>query len=141
METKNSIFLTLSKIARIKTSKVSMYSLDDLYAHPPFLRFRFDLIDKSDKCYKILEDIITDFKGSLKWCLTTKVGTENFIIIPAVFLNYLEKDFYNRKLYDEEFSPNEYKLLVEKSIADIPFLANHISKEYAEKTDNDLKID
>ncbi|MCD0465972.1 hypothetical protein [Flavobacterium sp. ENC] len=135
METNRSIFLALSKIAKIATSKVSMYSIDDPYSHPPFLRFRFENIDKEDEKYNFLRDVFVNFKGNLEWNLMTKSESSNFIIIPDIFSDDLEKDFYNQEYYREKFTLLEYHQLIDNAIEDIPNLAKYITLEYNKKVD------
>lgn len=130
METNRSIFLALSKIAKIATSKVSMYAIDDPYSHPPFLRFRFENIDKEDEKYNFLRNALAKFKGNLDWNLMTKSESSNFIIIPVIFSDDLEKDFYNKEYYREKFTQLKYQQLINNAIEDIPNLANYISEEY-----------
>ncbi|MEO6175786.1 MAG: hypothetical protein ABIP27_11615 [Flavobacterium circumlabens] len=130
MEANSSIFLALSKIVKIATSRISMYSIDDPYSHPPFLRFRFENIDKEDEKYNFLRDALVNFKGNLDWNLVTKSELSNFIITPAIFSDDLEKDFYNKEYYREKFTLLKYQQLIDGAIEDVPNLAKYIITEY-----------
>ena len=133
MEENESLYLVLSKIAKIATSRVSMFSISDRYSHPPFLRFRFELLDKNDVSYIFLRNTITNFRGKLNWVLQTKYDSENFLIIPLTFTDTLENNFYDKNFYIKKYSLLSYQKLIDDAIDDIPLLAQYISLEYAKK--------
>jgi len=61
------LFETLNKIRSIETSIVSMWAINDKYASPPYLRFRFKNTVMDDAIYSTLCEVITGFNGSLQW--------------------------------------------------------------------------
>ncbi|MDO6761838.1 hypothetical protein Q4566_16650 [Tamlana sp. 2_MG-2023] len=91
-------------------SRVSMWSNDNKYARVPSFRFYFQGLNKDDITYKILGDIIKEFKGELTWELYTKESTSNYSIKPIKFGKIISKE------------------LIDNAIADIPNLINWLKK-------------
>ncbi len=122
----NLLFMTLSNVHTIETSRVSMFPINDKYGHPPFLRFRFKKLSKDDIIYEKLIKLVSTFKGNLKWKMFTKNSINNYIIIPEVFNIEIDGSFYDNQSFISKFSENEYKKLVDLAIEDIPSLAELI---------------
>lgn len=123
-----SVFEALDNIAPIQTSKVSMYAIDDSYAHPPFLRFRFKGVLKHDPIYNHIKLVIENFKGNLEWSLITKPESQNYIIILSFFVDSLTLgNFYKKDFYVSKLGNDLYNELIDKSIEDIPNLSIAIS--------------
>lgn len=104
-----------------------MYPLDDKYGHPPFLRFRFKYLSKSDSIYSNIGNSISGFQGNLKWVMYTNDSIKNFIIIPQIFNIKIEGSFYDNTNFIYIFGENKYKQLVDEAIGDIPLLAQIIT--------------
>lgn len=123
MDTNTLIFETLYEISPLKTAKASMFSTDDIYAHPPFLRFKF--YDKN--VIEVIEPLINNFNGILEWTICKNEKVENNILIPLFFSSFLnKKGFYNKELYVKTIGKMKYENKVNEAIKDIPLLASHI---------------
>lgn len=119
------IFEILNEVSPIRTTRASMFSPDDLYGHPPFLRFGFVL--KNKELMSILQNNVDQFKGNLVWLTIMKNGSENCILIPRVFKEIqFENQFYKKDFWIKQFGENIYKLYVDAAIEDIPELAEYI---------------
>lgn len=124
------MFETLYKISPLRTSKVSMFSLDDIYGHPPFLRFGFYLVDETE-LISILEKITNEFEGNLEWLIRKKPESKNCILIPIIFEEIQsEGQFYKKNFWIKQFGEDIYKKYVDFALEDIPKLAEHIKKEF-----------
>jgi hypothetical protein len=132
MET-NSLFYYLSQVSPVHVSKVNIISLNDKYSYPPFFRFKFQGIDKNNERYSRLETIVQEFKGNLKWSLITNSETENFILIPQIFVSDLGNDFYKTDKYIKENSFVDYKRNIDYAIEDIPKLGDYIVLKFNKK--------
>ncbi|MEO8146986.1 MAG: hypothetical protein ABI723_05075 [Bacteroidia bacterium] len=121
------IFEALQSVQEVETAKVSMFAVNDVYARPPCLRFRFKNIEKGNPIYYKLRGNIKTFRGNLKWDMVTKEATKNYIIIPTLFEMYiLDSNFYNEKYYIKELTEEVYKKIIDDAIADISHLADVI---------------
>lgn len=124
------IFETLNKISPIRTSRVSMFPLDDVYGHPPFLRFGFSLEDETE-LITILKKSVNEFEGNLKWIIIKKKESKNCILIPVIFEEISsEGQFYKKDFWIKQFGENIYKHYIDSALEDIPKLAEHLKKEF-----------
>jgi hypothetical protein len=121
------IFEVLSEIQPIETALVSMWSLSNKYARIPFLRFRFKGFTKDDIIYERLKNIIDNYSGKIRWCLTTRDDVLNYILLPEAFEKYLleHTSIYKEQVL-KEFTEKEYNDLIDKAIGDVPSLAKYI---------------
>lgn len=131
MEKINSIlFETLNEISPVRTAKVSMFPVDDIYGHPPFLRFGFALKNE-EKLISILKNVVNEFKGNLRWLIRKKPESKNCILIPEIFEEILsEGQFYKKDFWIEQFGENIYKHYIDAALQDIPELAIHLKKHF-----------
>ena len=131
MENTNSNFLifeALERIYTLSTSKISMFSIDDKYKHPPFMRFKFKEILKDDEIYSKLRLVVENFSGNVKWKLITKDNIENYLLIPAIFTDLSEfGHFYNKEYYISKYGEDRYIKEIDAAIEDIPILSKLIS--------------
>ena len=91
---------------------------------PPFFRFRYKNVDKSDLIYHKIAFAIDAFEGHLDWCLSSNEESSNYLIIPEVFKDYLDipKAFYSDYIINN-IGSELYNDYINKSIEDIPKLA------------------
>ena len=121
------VFEAMETIAPIETARVSMFSIDNQYNHPPFFRFRFKNIDKNDPIYTKIMNSISLFKGNLKWKCSTVDYSNNYIIYPCILDTYDESDSINKKeRYIAILGENLYYKKIDDCINDIPELAKAI---------------
>ena len=85
------IYETLKKVYPVSTAMVSMWLKDKPYHRMLFLRFRFGKLEKNDPIYGRLEKVITDFKGELNWALFKSESTDNYLLVPSIFLEFRER--------------------------------------------------
>ncbi|MBB4808266.1 hypothetical protein HNP38_003608 [Chryseobacterium defluvii] len=124
------MFKTLDKISPIRTAKVSMFPLDDIYGRPPFLRFGFSLPDETE-LITILKNIINEFEGNLEWLIRKRPENKNCILIPVIFEEVpSEGQFYKKSFWIKQFGEEIYKKYVDFALEDIPKLAEHIKKRF-----------
>jgi len=124
------IFETLYTISPLRTSKVSMFPLDDIYGHPPFLRFGFALTNE-EELISILKNIVNEFKGNLDWLIRKKPASKNCILIPKIFEEISsEGQFYKKDFWIKQFGENVYKHYIDSALEDIPKLAEYIKNGF-----------
>ncbi|HCT85677.1 MAG TPA: hypothetical protein DF296_10825 [Candidatus Margulisbacteria bacterium] len=125
------IYNALITLSPVMTSKVSMFDLNDHYSHPPFLRFRFEGKPKDDIIYVKIKNAIDGFEGNLKWRLTTKNESENYIIMPSLIETSNEEEYlYKKEYYISVLGEDIYNRKIEDGINDIPRLAKAICNNY-----------
>ena len=124
------IFETLDKISPIRTALVSMSPLDDVYGHPPFLRFGFSLADETE-LISILKNIVNEFEGNLRWLIIRNPDSKNCILIPEIFEEISsEGQFYKKNFWVKQFGEDIYKRYIDFSLEDIPKLSEHIKRGF-----------
>jgi hypothetical protein len=127
------LFLTIESIAEIATSRVSMWSTTDKYAHVPFFRFKFKDHDSKGDLYEKLGRAISNFKGNFVWAMDTHASTRSsYVIAPSNYIKLLLKDksVYTKEDFMNKMPYEEYKQMVDRVIQDIPLLAVHISDSF-----------
>ena len=120
------LYFTLDKIRKLSTSKINMWDLTDRYSHPPFLRFRFEGIDRNDPIYDRLKKLIESYSGGVRWSIVDKLEIPNLILLPEVFKEYSIDSLVKRKDILQIFNENNYKRIIDESISDVPQLASYI---------------
>jgi hypothetical protein len=129
------LFLTLNEIRKLGSPTVSMWGINDRYSTPPYLRFRFKDTPADDPIYKKLGDVIARFKGNLKWeMLYEPSKSVSFFILSHPFAHYILKDnfHYERKSFLAFMSRTDYENTIDKTIMDIPQLAEYITEQFKE---------
>lgn len=127
------LFETLDRVRQLESPKVSMWAIDNRYAYPPYLRFRFKNTSPEDNIYKLLSDIVLKFQGSLKWqIIHDENRSTNFLILPLVFSRFLSEAnlTYEMKSFLKFMSQDAYESYVDKAISDVPNLAKFIEEQY-----------
>jgi hypothetical protein len=121
----NSIYKALDNYGKpLGTSRMSMFSSDDRYAHPPFLAFRYDNTEKDDPIYAAIQTTINTFNGHLKWVMITKDSSANYMILPELFEKTISSGhFFNKDWHIAELIEGEYEWLIDTAIEDITSLA------------------
>lgn len=126
------IFETLNEISPIRTAKVSMFPVDDIYGHPPFLRFGFFSSNEAELISN-LNRIVNEFEGNLKWLIRKKAESKNYILIPEIFEEISsEGQFYKKDFWIKQFEENIYKHYIDAALEDIPELAIHLKKAFSD---------
>ena len=123
------LYETINSIYAIATSRVSIWSIEDKYAHVPFFRFRFKGHEHQEDLYKRLSNIIDRFKGNYTWSLGKNSSPlSSFIIAPSIYIGRLLKDksVYRKEEFLNEMASEDYKTMVDKAIEDVPLLAEYI---------------
>lgn len=121
------IFETLNAIIPIATAKVNMWSPEDRYAYPPFLRFRFKDVGRNDSIYTRLIKIVTQYDGNLKWIIRKGDDTPNYLLIPLIFDQHrVEGKFFDKHYWISVFTLNIYIAYIDIAVKDIPSLAEYI---------------
>lgn len=122
------IYETIEQIAPLSTSKVSMFDINHINSHPPFLRFKFKNRSLDDSIYAKIKDVIYNFQGNLKWRIQTSASTGNAIIMPSFTDDENEDMFLNQKNYFISILGEElYNKKIDSAIKDIPEIARSLS--------------
>jgi hypothetical protein len=127
------MFETLDNIRKIGTPSVSMWALNDKYSSPPYFKFRFEDTPSDDAIYKVLHEIIEEFKGSLQWeIIHDEKKSSSFFILPKAFASFIFKDnfVFEKQSFLVLLSQAEYESTIDKAIIDVPNLAEYIVKQY-----------
>ncbi|WP_310551902.1 hypothetical protein [Paenibacillus glufosinatiresistens] len=116
---------TISKLGSFEWNRTSMYDPQNIYDRPAGFYFRFH---NNYEIYSQLDSCIRAFKGKLEWCINRSNYTrhKNYIIEPVeVYKAKESKEFKNNNNLKVALHDN-YKILCEQAIEDIPFLCKHI---------------
>lgn len=134
IEVNRLLFLTIDKIKKIGSPKVSTWAIDDRYVRPPCFKFYFkDTVD-TDIVYKKIHDLVTSYKGLLEWeMLHDESKSRSFFILPKPFASFVFKDEFRIGMdgLANKFSKEEYVQLVDNAIIDIPMLAKFIENNWS----------
>ncbi len=124
------IFITLNEMLPLATARVSMWSLNDKYAHPPFLRFKFRDLPVNDDFYGKLRKTVQQFLGILDWDINLAESSTNYLLLPKIFeKNALDDNFrFIMESFYVEFGQVNYHKIVDSAIADVPDLAVFIKR-------------
>lgn len=125
------IFITIDNISEISSSRASMWSKVDRYAHVPVFRFRLKNHENKDDIYDGIKGSIASFKGNFSWTMSKHDSPKSlFIIAPSIYIAKLLKDkrIYSKEDFLNEMSLQDYENMVDKAIEDVPLLASHINK-------------
>ena len=123
------LFLTLNNISEIGTPKVSMWSISDRYAYPPYCSFKFKNHDQ--RVYDKLQLIIEGFEGHFQWGMKKHDHpASSYIIAPLKYLDRLMVDNRDsiKDFFLKEMTMVEYEKMIDAVINEIPILADHISQ-------------
>lgn len=106
-------------------SRVSMWSLSDRYAAPPFFRFKINDAN-SAILYEKLKAAIESSKGSLKWSIYRLEA--KYFIMPDIFYEPMKSHNHNRDFLISLYGEDKYKALIDMAINDVANLANNIRR-------------
>jgi hypothetical protein len=127
------LFEVIDNIRKIESPRVSMWAIDNKYAYPPYLRFRFMDTEAGDMIYKKLQEIIVQFKGNLEWEMIHNISvSNNFLILPKAFSPFVFKEAfkYERKSFLTFLPEYEYENTIDLAISDVPNLASFIAEQF-----------
>lgn len=122
------IFLTLNSISEIVTPKVSMWSLSNKYAYPPYFSFKFKQNDQ--RLYERLQGAIRDFKGHFQWEMQKfDHPASSYVIAPLQYINkfHVENGEEIRGVLLKDMALVEYERMIDAVINEVPALSDHIS--------------
>jgi hypothetical protein len=127
------IFETLNKIRKLESPLISMWALNDKYASPPYLSFRFKDTSNDDAIYKTIAEIVKEYKGNLQWeVIHEESKSISFFILPNSFATFFFEDsfIFEKESFMKFLSFTEYKDVIDKAISDVPDLARFIAERY-----------
>ncbi|MNJ85442.1 hypothetical protein D3C87_29160 [compost metagenome] len=122
-----SIFNTINSLGEtISSTKSYMVVLEDKYRYPPYLRFKFVNASKKNLISDYIINRVSEFSGNLKWKIYTKSDSNNFILAPAIFEEYIGSfNTFNEKHLFSVFGENYYNI-VDDAISDIEKLSDFL---------------
>ncbi|MDJ1485993.1 hypothetical protein QNI16_36265 [Cytophagaceae bacterium YF14B1] len=130
-DSNNLIFLTLDKIHRLSSPKVSMWPGGNKYSYIPFLPFRFEGEAPGNLIYEKLKEVIRTFEGNIKWImLDNKPPGKNYIIKPELAASFKLDRILRKEVVVDFLDEEAYYLLIDKAVEDIPALARHIEEKF-----------
>jgi len=113
----------------VDISKVNTWSMSDVNAYPPYFRFKFKGLDKTNGIYLLIKKNIEEFKGALEWTVITREDVSSYVVLPKIFAeNWSAGKPFRKEYFLNIFSELEYSQMIDKAIDDIPHLAEAIKR-------------